>query len=87
MLYLRYTALAFAFLLFGWQSYLFFTLDEEGIRAAAGNGTPTKFIQVAEDELQELNERLDEMEPFPESVLQKPRERDFGRTDGVFLPD
>jgi len=86
MLYLRYTALTLAFILLGWQTYSFFSLDEDGIRAAAGNGTPKKFIQVAEDELQMLNERLAVMEPFPESVLQKPRERDFGRTDGLLLP-
>ncbi|MGE3278900.1 MAG: hypothetical protein AB7J40_03855 [Candidatus Altimarinota bacterium] len=87
MLYLRYAALTLAFMLIGWQAYSFFNLDEEGIRAAAGNGTPTKFIQVAEDELQELNERLAEMEPFSDAVLKKPSSREFGREEKIFFPD
>jgi hypothetical protein len=87
MLYLRYLAFLFGVLLLSWQLYSFFGVDEEMIRASLGNATPTKFIQVDEEELQVLHERLEEMEAFPEVVLEKPMVGSFGRERGVFLPD
>lgn len=87
MNYLRYLAVVGGLLMISWQFYLFFNLDEQQVRAALGEPAPTKFIQVADDELQALQKRLDDMEPLPESVLKKPSSREFGRTKGVFLPD
>jgi hypothetical protein len=87
MLYLRYLAFLFGVLLLSWQLYSFFGVDEEMIRASLGNATPTKFIQVDEEELQMLHDRLDDMKTFPEAVLEKPRAGGFGRERGVFLPD
>jgi|GEM_PF-5316493 len=87
MVYIRYLILFLALLLLGWQFYLFFSLDEQQVRASLGEPAPTKFIQVGDEELQTLQKRLDDMEPFPEAVLKKPGSREFGRTKGVFLPD
>jgi hypothetical protein len=87
MNYLRYFAVLGGMLMITWQLYLFFSLDEQQVRAALGEPAPTKFIQVADDDLQALQKRLDDMKPFSESVLKKPSSREFGRTKGVFLPD
>jgi len=87
MILLRYFVLIVSVLLMSWQGYSFFNLDEDQIRASLGDPSPTKFIQVDEEELEVLHERLEEMEAFSEGVLEKPRAGGFGRERGVFLPD
>lgn len=87
MNYLRYFAVLGGMLMITWQLYLFFSLDEQQVRAALGEPAPTKFIQVGDEELQALQKRLDDMKPFSSDVLKNPSSKDFGRKKNVFLPD
>lgn len=87
MNYLRYLALFFGLAMLAWQGYSSWSLDVKQIEQSAGAGVATKFIQVGDEELKELNQRLSKLKPFPDAVLQDPQPGYFGRKSEVFEPD
>lgn len=82
---LRLLLIFLAAVLLGWQIYLYASFDEASLQGAY-TAAPARFIQSDPETLEALNVRLQELKPFPASILQEPSRRQFGR-EKVFLPD